>query len=243
MTHDIRTTMIHTDDFYNKPWGVKHWLANAEPPIADGVTVALIDPDMIFLRPLIKKIRGTPNLLYDKSTTTGQVIKEIALGKPVAQMYGLGAPWTNDYHKKFNRTKICGVGSPCLKSDMDFGEAHFAVGPPYIMVKQDLVRLTKTWTEFVPRVFEGYPYLLAEMYAYSMAAAHENLPHFQMYNYMVSAIDASEEGWEFIETLDDVCVPPVDGVFFPEKPQPNLLHYCQIYRVGGIGFTKREVRE
>ena len=94
----------------------------------------------------------------------------------------------------------------------------------------------------MPRVFEGYPYLLAEMYAYSMAAAHEKLPHFQMYNYMVSAVDAGEEGWDFVESLDDVCVPPVDGIFYPGQPQPNLLHYCQIYRVGGIGFTKREVR-
>lgn len=36
------------------------------------------------------------------------------------------------------------------------------------------------------RVYERYPNLLAEMYAYSMAAAHENLPHFQLLNYMVS---------------------------------------------------------
>ena len=112
MTYFTRAILI-TDDFYNKPWGVKHWLANAEPQIPDGVTVALIDPDMIFLRPLIKKIRGTQNLLYDKHTSPGPIIDEIALGKPVAQMYGLGAPWTNDYHKKFNRTKICGVVSPC----------------------------------------------------------------------------------------------------------------------------------
>ena len=238
-----RSFYSDTDDFYNKPWGVKHWLAHAEPPVKDGVTVALIDPDMIFLRPLIKQIRGSANLLYDKHTSPGPIIDEIALGKPVAQMYGQRAPWTNDYHKNFNRTKICGVGSPCLQSNEEFGDAHFAVGPPYIMIKQDLVRLTKTWTEFVPRVFEGYPYLLAEMYAYSMAAAHENLPHFQMYNYMVSAVNADDEGWDFVEALDDVCVPPVNGVFFPGKPLPNLLHYCQIYRVGGIGFTKREVSE
>ena len=33
----------------------------------------------------------------------------------------------------------------------------------------------------------GYPFLLAEMYAYSMAAAHENLPHLQTEHHMVSA--------------------------------------------------------
>ena len=39
------------------------------------------------------------------------------------------------------------------------------------------------------RVYEHYPYLLAEMYAYSMAAAHENLPHLQLENWMVSNTD------------------------------------------------------
>lgn len=47
-----------SDDFYNKPWGLKHWLDSANPPIKDGVVVALIDPDMIFVRPLTPQIRG-----------------------------------------------------------------------------------------------------------------------------------------------------------------------------------------
>jgi hypothetical protein len=38
------------------------------------------------------------------------------------------------------------------------------------------------------RVHERYPELLAEMYAYSMAAAHVNLPHFQLLNYMVTLV-------------------------------------------------------
>lgn len=49
---------ILTDDFYNKPWGLKHWLDTSQPPIADEVVVALIDPDMIFVRPLTTQIRG-----------------------------------------------------------------------------------------------------------------------------------------------------------------------------------------
>lgn len=220
---------------------MKHWLEFAEPKIPDGVAIALIDPDMILIRPIVRKIRDLPNLLYDKKLTTERVQDEISLGYPVAQIYGLGAPWTNDTHLKFNRTRICGDGSPCLTPEKAFGELHYSVGPPYIMVKQDLLRLTETWTQFVPRVFEKYPYLLAEMYAYSMAAAHEKLPHFQMFNYMVSAVDADDEGWPLVEALDDVCVPPVDGVYFPGEPLPNVVHYCQTYRTGGIGFTKRDV--
>ena len=46
------------------------------------------------------------------------------------------------------------------------GWKYFSVGPPYILERDDMLRLSNTWTTFVPRVYEGYPYLLAEMYAY-----------------------------------------------------------------------------
>mmetsp|Transcript_26662 Transcript_26662/g.25531 ORF Transcript_26662/g.25531 Transcript_26662/m.25531 type:complete len:485 (+) Transcript_26662:154-1608(+) len=228
-------------DFYNKPWGVKHWLDFANPKIPEDVAVALIDPDMIFVRPITTKIRGDPANLYNKHLPAESIHVKIDVGKPVAQMYGLGAPWANDFHKKFNRTKICGEGSPCLKPAQPYGEQHYSVGPPYIVVKSDMEKLTQTWTQFVPRVYEGYPYLLAEMYAYSMAAAHENLPHLQLENYMVSNTDAGGEGWPLIDKLDDVCVPPVNGIYFPGTPLPTLIHYCQNYRAGNIGFAKRQV--
>lgn len=41
---------------------------------------------------------------------------------------------------------------------------------------------------------------------------------------------------------DDVAVPPDDsGVFFPGKPMPTFVHYCQFYRAAKIGFQKRRV--
>jgi hypothetical protein len=110
-------TSLYSDDFYNKPWGVKHWLDFAEPKIPEDVAVALLDPDMIFIRPLTTKMRGQPNNLYDKRLKEADIMEVVAVGKPAAQMYGLGAPWANDEHKKFNRTKICGVGSPCLSPE------------------------------------------------------------------------------------------------------------------------------
>lgn len=51
------------------------------------------------------------------------------------------------------------------------------------------------------RVYEKYPELLAEMYAYSMAAAHQELPHLTLMNYMISNTDMDEEGWPFIDAL------------------------------------------
>lgn len=94
------------------------------------------------------------------------------------------------------------------------------------------------------RVYADYPELLAEMYAYSMAAAHNNLPHYIMRHYMVSNIDMDEEGWSYIDALkDEVCEYPVDGIYYPGKPLPNILHYCQFYRSGEFGFQKRRLRK
>lgn len=164
-------------DFYNKPYGVEHWLENASPPISDGVVVILLDPDMILLRKITPYIRGQSNNLYIKR----QIISDenipikVKKGQPAAQLYGLGAPWTMN-GKNFNKTNICGLNSPCLEVKRIFGEDHYSVGPPYLLEKSDLYKLSLSWTDFVPRVYEKYPELLAEMYAYSMAAAHENLP-------------------------------------------------------------------
>ena len=77
-------------------------------------------------------------------------------------------------------------GSPCLDVPNEAeGNKYYSLGPPYIFHREDGERIAESWTNFVPRVYEGYPYLLAEMYAYSMAAAHEKLPHLRMDQYMV----------------------------------------------------------
>ena len=109
------------------------------------------------------------------------------------------------------------------------------------------------------RVYEGYPDLLAEMYAYSMAAAHQNLPHFTFMHFMISDIGSDSEGWKWVDQLKDkVCLParvvgdPVVALestgiiqkkFFPSKALPIFLHYCQFFRVGELGFQKRRIRE
>jgi hypothetical protein len=223
---------------------LQHWLKYADPPIPDGVVIALLDPDMIFLRPLTTKMRGQPNNLYGSYLTESDIMEKVEKGKPAAQLYGLGAPWTNDNHAKFNRGRICGEGSPCLIPNQLFGERHYAVGPPYLVEKSDMQRLADRWTEFVPRVYEGYPFLLAEMYAYSMAAAHENLPHLQFEHFMVSNTDAAEEGWPLVDDIPDTCEPPdASGIYYPGRPLPTVVHYCQNFRVSYIEFAKRSANK
>lgn len=229
-------------DFYNKPYGLKHWLKYAEPPLKDDVIVALIDPDFIFLRPLTTKMAGNDNNILSKPWVMSDIFEKVEKGKPVGQTYGLGAPWVNDNHKKFNRGKICGENSPCLEvATENLGNKYYSLGPPYIVHKDDMARIAESWTTFVPRVYEGYPYLLAEMYAYSMAAAHERLPHLRLDNFMVSNTEAGGEGWDWIDKLEDPCMEPVNGIFFPGAPLPTFLHYCQFFLAGDMAFGKRRV--
>jgi peptidyl serine alpha-galactosyltransferase len=230
-------------DFYNKPFGVLHWMDNAFPPVPSGTVVAIVDPDFIFLRPFTAIMEHQANTLVSGDVKIGDVFHKVKRGHAVGQHYGLGAPWVNDYHAKFNRTKICGADSPCRRVPSEAeGYKFYSVGPPLILEKNDLHRLTKTWTQFVPRVYERYPYLLAEMYGYSLAAAHEKLPHLRVDHLMVSDTSGDGEGFPWVDALvDDVCEPPVEGIFYPDHPLPTFLHYCQGYRAGELGFWKREV--
>ena len=109
-------------EFYNKPYGVEHWLGNAVPPVPDHVVIAIIDPDMIFMRPLTTRIKEDNTIFIEGTTDIPPVIKR---GVPAAQMYGLGAPWAKDNNKNFNRTEVCGASSPCMDVEERFGSTHY----------------------------------------------------------------------------------------------------------------------
>ena len=126
----------------------------AEPPVPSDIVIALLDPDMIFVRPLTTAMRGQPNNLHGQYIQPEEIMEKVGPGTPVAQMYGLGAPWTKDDHPKFNRLRICGANSPCLEPNTQFGERHYSVGPPYIVHRADMQRLADRWTEFVPRFID-----------------------------------------------------------------------------------------
>jgi len=167
--------------FFNKPYSVKHWLENMENPVENGTIIALIDPDMIFLRPLTTRVKGE-NVLHMQAYVDNGLDQEpperVQQGQPAAQLYGLGSSWTvapkdfvDDYGNtkkgNFNRTDICGPQSPCNFITSEEVDMHYAVGPPYIIEVSDLTRLTDVWLDFLPRVYAGYPELLAEMFVIS----------------------------------------------------------------------------
>eukprot|EP00605_Chrysophyceae_sp_TOSAG23-4_P001931 GSChrysophyteH1.ASY1.ANO1.2134.1 assembled CDS len=234
-------------EFYNKPYGMKHWLDAHYPTTAlqqsEDVVLAIIDPDFLFLRPLTTQLSTSASLHSDS-------VEYVRPGHPGGQLYGLQAPWTLERNRDtslrtkkgdnnyFDLNDICGQGSPCFDVSTRDGNKHYAVGPPYLIHIQDFGRLVNTWVTMVPKVYRGYPHLLAEMYAYVLAAAHEKLPHTTVTHHMVSNVFASanDEGWTGIDSLgDNVCQPPAQQ----RREFPTFMHYCQFYRAKDIGFQKR----
>jgi hypothetical protein len=57
------------------------------------------------------------------------------------------------------------------------------------------------WAAFGPRVHVQYPWLITEMFAYSLAAVHVHLPPRTVTGFMVSSayLDRSSEGWSFMD--------------------------------------------
>ena len=72
-----------------------------------------------------------------------------------------------------DESKVCPFTS-ITNSDVN----HFySAGPPYIIHVQDVLALSRRWSELVPSTYDEYPLLYAEMFAYEMASADLGLKH------------------------------------------------------------------
>ena len=82
------------------------------------------------------------------------------------------------------------------------------------------------------------PHLLAEMFAFNLAAAHEGIRFTIAHSFMVSDVFAGGEGWKLIAAVpeEDICAN------FPEGEYPHVIHYCQRYYVGKWFIGKYKLR-
>mmetsp|Transcript_18288 Transcript_18288/g.39529 ORF Transcript_18288/g.39529 Transcript_18288/m.39529 type:complete len:546 (+) Transcript_18288:265-1902(+) len=142
----------------------------------------------------------------------------ITKGVAAGQHFGLGGWWAsagtknarNDF-KEFNLTMVCGQRSPCLNvppkdsngayTTREFADNNYAVGPVYIASTLDWMDLLPRWHAFTPRVHAQYPKLLAEMYAFTMAAADMQLKFALSSSYMVSdpKTMSTTEAWLWVD--------------------------------------------
>lgn len=218
--------------FFNKPYGLLHWLENSEETIEDDDIVILLDPDQVFTRPITNDFSNAKhNILVGKTPKT-----TVQHGSPFAQKYGLGAKW-----REFDLETITNSSdTPARKVDNKIALQMYPAGPPYLATAKDMLTIARYWADFVPRVHAEYPYLLAEMYAFCIAAAHAELPMQIAISLMVSDSNSGRaEGWSLIENMkkDKLCNPSI----MEETVLPSVLHYCQRYMVGEYMFGKRRM--
>ena len=200
--------------------------------------------DMGLLRPLTRDFTSDDNTVFTRNRREHILARTVGPGKPFAQAYGFGVQWA-----KLNLTKITGTAdSPAAKIERQEGLLHYPVGPPYLATVTDMFSIAQKWTEFVPRVHEQYPYLLAEMFAFCIAAAHLELPHQLVSSLMVSdtEISGDSEGWPLIDSIpdDQVCDQARGLVQYPPQTTkvPNVVHMCQRYGLGSEWFfSKRAI--
>ena len=268
--------------FFNKPFGLKHYMEYNElmgfEVVAHGDdatssvagskmrsssrrmkhpddVIILADPDFLLLRPLTDDFSNEREILIGhrrKSIFDAKTTHIVSRGNPYAQTYGLGTQW-----RRFDIDAIAGPDSPAKSVDQMDGGTYYPAGPPYIVIASDMYAISEAWSEFAPKVYKQYPHLLAEMYAYCIAAAHLRLPHMLVDSLMISATGVGGEGWEFIRDIPatDVCNvaasssnnPAADHTVLhaPAVVQPLLLpsviHYCQRYGVDKYFWGKRKM--
>ncbi|KAJ8598437.1 hypothetical protein CTAYLR_006851 [Chrysophaeum taylorii] len=235
----------NTYHFYNKPRGIEHWLAEPGSSASRTEIVALIDPDFAFLRPLSDEFDRKRELVVISPWTVDDVPRRVERGVPFGQQYGLGTHW-----RRFDRAAICGADSPCVATTEKDAYKFYPVGPPYVAHVDDWRRIAPVWREFAPRVYAQYPNLLAEMYAYCMAAAHLELPHVRVNHLMLSNAAVKDEGWPLVDALPLALACPADPEADPplvarqvarNHALPAFVHFCQNYRLGDWMFAKRRV--
>lgn len=233
--------------FFNKPFGLLHWLENADilnvndqqmdESVQDDVVI-LIDPDMGLLRPITNDFSNYRETLISERRMEHLVSNQVVRGKPAAQVYGFGVQWA-----KLDLEKIAGKGTPAKAVSREQGGLYYPVGPPYLGTVHDMFLIAQKWTEFVPKVYDQYPHLLAEMFAFCIAAAHLEMPFQLIDSLMISKSDAGGEGWPLIDAIpnQEVCefARQVDHAKYPV---PSVVHLCQRYFLQKDWFfAKRKV--
>lgn len=222
--------------YWNKPFGLKHWLEHAlgfpHPSVVDEDSIViLLDPDQLIIRPFTNNNFSNTDWKFLAEGQTPRT--KVEHGKPMGQLYGFGLDWK----KIIDMTKVTKEHSPVLDMSDKEAQAGYIVGPPYIATARDMYQIALKWSEFAVPVHDQHPELLAEMYAYCLAAAHLGLSHQTAASFMVSDIDSGKgEGWQqYVDQLSEteVCETRQD----PDR-YPNVIHFCQRYGLGPYFFGK-----
>lgn len=244
--------------YFNKPLGIDHWLNHAEIPVQEEVVV-ILDPDMIVFDPIYNKSRvrymkdgeilctsGCVNRHFKREsqlaalrTFVQNLTDQVKPGFPLAQTYGLGSAW----QQRMNLTELCGEGSNAAKITPVELRHKYSIGPPYLLANEDIRKLAPLWVKYMEPVYHATEKsdLLADMYAYNLAAIELGMPHIQLDHYMVSRRMTRGEAWPWVNKILETklsdgqvgpkCSDPLLMNDLKAEPKriPSLLHFAQRY--------------
>jgi hypothetical protein len=225
--------------YWNKPNGLLDWMTNdlGFPDRAheyNNDIIIILDPDMMLLRPITHKFDT-----IDTAWVSDKQGNKVVHGTPVAQAYGFGAGWLTSL--KGNLSYVVGPDSPALNVGVKQANDYYPAGPPYLATGKDMFDIATHWVKFLPRLHEIFPKFMAEMHAYSAAAAHLELPHQLAKGFMLSDVGAvHSEAMGFLDdvTRADACLPDL-----PQRKLPFVMHFCQRYALGRWFFSKYKLNE
>ncbi|RLN57103.1 hypothetical protein BBJ29_008418 [Phytophthora kernoviae] len=222
-----------TDDYtpYNKPFALRHFLRNAQPPVNHNI-IALIDGDMVFFKPLEVNTGRDVSKYYhgtrDLSTVNDTVVDGIAIAQDWYNYLNSGW-YTEHYRDKLEA--VC-AGKPCMNvSREDAREYYASTGPPYIMTRHDMEAMVDDYCNFVVRGRKVDTNWMVEMFAYALAAANNGIKHTLLTHLGPTHPRLSEGGREYWDFVDDSLPNPCEdssAVVMPSDP-PVGIHYCQKY--------------
>lgn len=241
---------------FNKPFGLLHWFEHDEHMGVDPDTnqlfrhdtiVILMDPDQMLMRPITGYFHSSETI-FSGGAKEGRATKlsdkektfVVRHGHPLSQEYGFGGSW-------LEFAVVAGDNSPATKVSVTEAMRSYAVGPPVIATALDMHAIAKKWVEFVPKVHSIFPELMAEMYAFSVASAHLELPHQLVASLMVSNTGVDRgEGWALIDALpadENICNFAMNKMVettIYSRTLPSVLHFCQRYGVGDRAFFAKK---
>jgi hypothetical protein len=95
----------------------------------------------------------------------------------------------------------------------------------------DFTNILPFWMNFTRDTRKAVPELIAEMYAYSLAAAHLGLKHIRLNNLIVSDVRPSSygEAWDKMSMKFDPCENGRPPNVEEEPMLPNWIHMAQRY--------------
>jgi len=93
---------------------------------------------------------------------------------------------------------------------------------------EDLTNLAPLWSKFMKPVLEKEMDILADMWAYCMAAAHLKLEHVILDNYMISTWGQQDQAYPWIDAWPELsCLKPI----VPEgSKSPEFIHLASNFK-------------